>query len=134
MEPVTVAPSDYPDILTPEAIWAIRTYVETRPDDQQLAENVDTIRSLREFRYKDENALWLGGEYKWRPKRFLSVMLFADAGKVSPNWRGLGVNDMRAGYGAGVGFHTSRQTITRIDVGTGSGEGWQVFIKFRPSF
>lgn len=35
-------------ILTPEAIWAIRTYVETRPDDQQLAENVDTIRSLRD--------------------------------------------------------------------------------------
>ena len=94
----------------------------------------DTIRGLREFRFKDENALWLSGEYKWRPRTFLSLSLFADAGKVSPHWQGLGINDMRGAYGVGVGFHTARQSILRVDVGDGAGEGWQVFIKFRPSF
>ena len=35
-------------ILTPEAIWAIRTYVETRPDDQEMAAAVDTVREMRD--------------------------------------------------------------------------------------
>lgn len=33
------------DILSQEAIWAIRTYIETRPDDQELAEKQPDIQS-----------------------------------------------------------------------------------------
>jgi len=64
----------------------------------------------------------------------LSVAVFADAGQVQDDWKDLSLNGMKAGYGAGVGFHAARQTIVRVDVATGGGEGWQVFIKVRPAF
>ncbi|ETA53414.1 cytochrome c-550 PedF [Ponticoccus alexandrii] len=38
----------FADILSQEAIWAIRTYVETRPDDQELAERQDELHALKE--------------------------------------------------------------------------------------
>jgi hypothetical protein len=41
---------------------------------------------------------------------------------------------MRAGHGVGVGLHSSTRTIVRLDVGTGGGEGWQLFLKIRPEF
>ncbi|MEN9059732.1 hypothetical protein [Ponticoccus litoralis] len=31
-----------------EAVWAIRTYVETRPDDQELADRQDELHALKE--------------------------------------------------------------------------------------
>jgi hypothetical protein len=95
---------------------------------------MDTIRSYREFRFKDENALWLSAEYKWRPRSFLSVSVFADAGETRADWQDVDLKQMRTGYGFGVGLHSSEQTILRLDLGTGGGEGWQFFIKVRPSF
>jgi len=94
----------------------------------------DTIRGLREFRFKDENAIWASGEYKWRATKFLSFSVFADAGKVTSDWKDLDFRELRAGYGAGVALHAAKQTIFRVDAGSGAGEGWQVFIKVRPQF
>ena len=48
---------------------------------------VDTIRSFREFRFKDENALWMSGRIQLALMKFLSVAAFADAGKVAPDWQ-----------------------------------------------
>jgi hypothetical protein len=95
---------------------------------------MDTIRSLREFRFKDENALWLSAEYKWRPRPALSVTVFADAGETRPDWQDLDLRGMHTGYGMGVGLHSRSRTFVRLDVGTGGGEGWQVFVKVRPDF
>ena len=95
---------------------------------------MDTIRSFREFRFKDQNALWLSGEYKWRIKSYLSASVFADTGQVAPDWRGFTFTGMRGGYGAGVGLHTRNRTVFRVDVGAGGGEGWQLFLKFRPVY
>jgi hypothetical protein len=95
---------------------------------------MDTIRSFREFRFKDENAMWLSAEYKWRPRPFLSISVFADAGETRANWEDVDLRNMRTGYGAGVGLHSAKQTIVRFDLGTGGGEGWQFFIKVRPTF
>jgi surface antigen Omp85-like protein len=98
------------------------------------AGGMDTIRSFREYRFKDENAMWMSAEYKWRPRSALSVAVFADAGHVYDDWKDLALNRLRAGYGAGVGYHAANQTIVRVDVASGGGEGWQVFIKVRPAF
>ena len=95
---------------------------------------MDTIRSFREFRFKDENALWLSAEYRWRPMPSLSLSLFGDAGETRANWEDVDLRDMRTGYGFGVGFHSSSQTIARVDMGTGGGEGWQIFFKITPTF
>lgn len=38
----------FADILTPEAIWAIRTYIETRPDADELTARGTDISALRD--------------------------------------------------------------------------------------
>jgi hypothetical protein len=95
---------------------------------------VDTVRSFREFRFKDENALWMTAEYNWTPMKYFSVAAFADAGKVSADWQDINGAEMKHGYGFGFRVHTNKQTFARIDFGTGGGEGWQMFLKLGPTF
>jgi surface antigen Omp85-like protein len=95
---------------------------------------IDTIRSFNEFRFKDENAMWLGAEYRWRFHKYGSVVTFIDAGKVESDWQDLTFTGMKKGYGFGFRAHTRTQTLARIDFGTGGGEGWAVFLKVGPSF
>lgn len=95
---------------------------------------VDTVRSLREFRFKDENALWMTAEYNWSPMKYFSLAAFVDAGKVSADWQDINAAEMKVGYGFGLRAHTSKMTLARIDVATGGGEGWQMFLKLVPSF
>lgn len=95
---------------------------------------VDTIRSFREFRFKDENALWMTAEYRWIPITWVSLAAFVDAGEVTPNWGDVDFRGMKTGYGFGVRVHSDKQTFARLDFGTGGGEGWQIFVKLGPSF
>jgi hypothetical protein len=95
---------------------------------------VDTIRSFREFRFKDENAIWMTAEYNYLPIKWVSVAAFIDAGKVSANWDDIGFTGLKKGYGFGVRVHSRTQTFARIDFGTGGGEGWQTFTKFGVGF
>ena len=95
---------------------------------------VDTVRGFREFRFKDENALWMTAEYAWTPMKYFSLAAFIDAGKVSADWQDINGADMKTGYGFGIRAHTNKQTFARLDFGTGGGEGWQMFLKLGPSF
>jgi outer membrane protein assembly factor BamA len=95
---------------------------------------VDTIRSFREFRFKDENALWMSAEYRWIPMKYFSIAAFVDAGKVSADWQDIDTGGLKKGYGFGFRVHTRTQTFARFDFATGGGEGWQTFLKFGPSF
>ena len=95
---------------------------------------VDTIRSFHEFRFRDENALWLTAEYNLTLMKWVSVATFVDAGKVAADWQDIELAGMKTGYGFGVRVHSNRQMFARMDVGTGGGEGWKVFLKLGPSF
>ena len=95
---------------------------------------VDTIRSYPEFRFKDENALWLSGEYRWVAFDHVSVIGFIDAGEVRRDWNDIDLTGLRKGYGFGFRVHSDKQTFARFDVGTGGGEGWQVFLKLGSEF
>ncbi len=66
--------------------------------------------------------------------KYVSLAAFFDAGKVSADWQDIDLGDMKTGYGFGVRVHSEKQTFARIDIGTGGGEGWQMFFKFGPSF
>jgi hypothetical protein len=94
---------------------------------------VDTIRSFPEFRFREENALWMTAEYRWIPITWMSVAAFVDAGEVTPDWQDIDFRGMRKGYGFGFRVHSKKQTFARLDFGTGGGEGWQVFLKVGPS-
>ena len=95
---------------------------------------VDTIRSFREFRFKDENALWMGAEYRWVAFEHVSFVGFLDAGKVERDWNDIRFNGLKKGYGFGIRVHSNSQNFARLDFGTGGGEGWEVFLKLGPSF
>lgn len=96
---------------------------------------VDTLRSYREYRFQDENAMWMSAEYLWAtPIQFATVAAFVDAGQVRSNWQDLGLGGLRHGYGAGLRFHSDKQTFARFDVGTGGGEGWRMFLQLAPTF
>ena len=94
----------------------------------------DTIRSLHEFRFKDENAIWLGAEYRWIPIKWVSLAAFADAGKVSADWEDIDFRNLEQGYGFGFRVHSSTQTFAAVDFATGGGEGWRFFLKLGPAF
>ena len=95
---------------------------------------VDTIRSFHEFRFRDENALWMTAEYAYTPMKWFSVATFIDAGKVASDWQDVRPTGLERGYGFGVRVHSNKQTFARIDLATGGGEGWKLFLKLGPSF
>jgi hypothetical protein len=95
---------------------------------------VDTIRSFDEFRFKDENALWMTAEYRFRFHKYGSVVGFVDGGKVDRDWQDLNFTGLKQGYGFGFRAHTRTQNLARIDFGFGGGEGFRAFLKLGPSF
>jgi outer membrane protein assembly factor BamA len=95
---------------------------------------VDTIRSFREFRFKEENAVWLGAEYRWVAFEHVSFVGFYDAGKVAHDWNDVNTSGLKKGYGFGFRLHSNSQNFARLDFGTGGGEGWRIFLKLGPSF
>jgi outer membrane protein assembly factor BamA len=88
----------------------------------------DTIRSYMDYRFAAEKILWYGAEYHLNPRPYVSLAVFADAGKAARTWNGLGSADTKTGYGFGVIAHTSKQTLGRVDVAFGGGEGWQLWL------
>jgi outer membrane protein assembly factor BamA len=94
----------------------------------------DTLRGFREFRFRDENILFLNAEYRIRVHKFVHVAPFFDAGEVRADWEDIGPGDLKTSYGIGVRAGTEDRVFVRIDVGTGGNEGTRVFFKFGPSF
>ena len=116
------------------------SYANNRPGDRvpfyllPYVGGVDTVRSFREFRFKDENAIWMTAEYNWSPFKYVSLAAFVDAGKVSADYQDITLDRLKTGYGFGFRAHTNKMTFARFDFGTGGGEGWQMFMKLGPSF
>ena len=94
----------------------------------------DTVRGLVEFRYRDENVTFMNAEYRWAAHKYVDVVPFFDAGKVGHDWQAMTLRNLKTSYGIGARIHTRSQTFFRVDLGTGSGEGTNLFVKFGPSF
>jgi outer membrane protein assembly factor BamA len=94
----------------------------------------DTVRSVDEFRFQDENAIWAGVEYTWTPFGYVSFAAFVDTGKVAHGWDEVSFADMTQAYGVGVRIHTSKQRLMRLDLGTGGTDGWHAYVKLGPGW
>jgi outer membrane protein assembly factor BamA len=88
----------------------------------------DTIRSFVEYRFSGENAMWYGAEYMWNMRKFVSVAAFTDRGRVSRTWDSVWSAEGKSGYGFSVIGHTQKQSLARLDVAFGGGEGWQFWL------
>ena len=94
----------------------------------------NSVRSFDEFRFRDENAMFISAEYRFGVHEYVQLVGFADAGKVASRWQDINLRDLKKGYGVGVRAGTANRTFVRLDIGTGGGEGTKVFLKFMPGY
>ena len=65
------------------------------------------LRGFRESRFRDENSVLIGAEYRWEAWWALDGALFVDAGMVAPSRESLSLRNMEVGYGIGFRFHSN---------------------------
>ena len=93
----------------------------------------DTVRSFREFRFRDENAGVFNVELRHKIHSMAYVAGFVDFGKVAQDWEDITPTDVKKAYGIGLRAGTDAKTYFRVDVAHGDG-GTRVFLKLTPSF
>ncbi len=94
----------------------------------------ESVRGFREFRFRDENAVFMNAEYRWEAFAGLDMALFFDAGEVRDNWELIDLQDLKTSYGIGFRFNTFKSVFLRLDIAAGGGEGTRLFFKFGPAF
>ena len=91
------------------------------------------LRGFRESRFRDQNSVLVGAEYRWEAWWALDAALFVDAGVVAPSRRSLSLRDTEVGYGIGFRFHSNRAFVARLDLAF-SREGFVPLLRFEHVF
>ena len=86
----------------------------------------NTLRSFTDYRFHDRNMLLANAELRIAMMTHVDVAMFADAGNVAARIQDLNLD--KQSYGAGLRFHTRRQTFARIDIAHGK-EGWRYLFR-----
>jgi hypothetical protein len=94
----------------------------------------DSLRSERDFRFRDSNMLAMNVEYRWEAFSGLDMALFTDLGEVAPRAADLDFNDLERAFGLGFRFNTYRSVFLRLDVALAGGDKPRMFIKFSKAF
>lgn len=82
-----------------------------------------TLRGFRNRRFTDRNRVLLTGEYRWRPSRYLDMVVFLDAGQVAESQKQFRLGSFETAWGTGVRFHGPAFTALRVEAAKGR-EGW----------
>lgn len=90
-----------------------------------------SLRSFTDYRFHDRNMLVANAELRLAMLTHVDLALFTDAGNVAARVHDLNLD--KQSYGAGLRFHTRRQTFARVDVAQGS-EGWRVLLRLTDPF
>jgi hypothetical protein len=93
----------------------------------------EDLRGFRPFRFYDNNAVILNGEYRWEVFSGLDMALFVDAGQVFPDWHQINYRHLQSDAGFGFRFNVRNDVFLRIDTAF-SHEGFQVWVKFNNVF
>jgi hypothetical protein len=94
----------------------------------------DSLRSARDFRFRDSSMLAMNVEYRWEAFSGLDMALFTDLGKVAASRSELDLSDLRRAYGVGLRFNTYRAVFLRLDLAVAGAEAPRLFIKFNKAF
>ncbi len=92
-----------------------------------------TLRSVTDYRFRDNNALWMNAEYRWEAFGLLDMALFTDWGSVAAEASDL-LSELKPAYGIGFRFNTPKTVFFRFDFATGAGEGLNYSFKFSKVF
>jgi hypothetical protein len=93
----------------------------------------EDLRGFRPFRFYDNNAVVLNGEYRWEVFSGLDMALFVDAGQVFPDWHQINYRHLQSDAGFGFRFNVRNDVFLRIDTAF-SHEGFQIWFKFNNVF
>ena len=91
------------------------------------------LRGYERYRYYDDGASVLSGEYRWSVAGSVEMALFGDGGNVYSRPGLIGLRELRGDGGFGVRFKNKQQEIMRFDVGF-SPEGVKVWFVFNNAF
>jgi hypothetical protein len=92
-----------------------------------------TLRTSRDYRFRDTHAMWMNAEYRWEAFAALDMALFTDWGKVAPKLSDLDFSNLEHAYGIGFRVIAARTVIFRLDLATGS-EGMRTVVKYSRIF
>jgi hypothetical protein len=93
----------------------------------------DTMRGFDAFRFYDNNAVLLQGEYRWEASTLLDLAAFVDGGKVFHDWDEWNLHRLESTVGFGLRIKSLSATSLRIDTGF-SHEGFKVWFRAENPF
>lgn len=100
---------------------------------QNTLGGASALRGWPEFRFRDANAVYFSGEYRWEPAPAFEIALFYDVGKVYPAGQSFRWERFQKSAGIGFRFKTARKVLMRFDIGR-SREGTRLQFRFGPAF
>jgi hypothetical protein len=74
------------------------------------------VRGFSNRRFRDTNRMFMEAEYRWRPSKFMDLVVFYDAGKVEARRSDLDFDDLKTSYGVGMRLHGPTTTPLRIEL------------------
>ena len=89
-----------------------------------------SLRSERDYRFRDTNMLLMNAEYRWEAFSALDMALFTDWGKVAPKFSDLNFSNLEHAYGIGFRVIAAQNVIFRLDIATGGSEGIRYMLKY----
>jgi outer membrane translocation and assembly module TamA len=94
----------------------------------------DSLRSARDYRFRDKTALAMNLEYRWEAFSGLDMALFTDWGNVAPSVADLDFTRLKRAHGVGLRFNTFKSVFMRLDVALAGTEAPRYFLKFSKVF
>ena len=89
-----------------------------------------SLRSERDYRFRDTHMLLMNAEYRWEAFSALDMALFTDWGKVAPKFSDLNFSNLEHAYGIGFRVVAAQNVIFRLDIATGGSEGIRYMFKY----
>ena len=112
--------------------WMVRSDIEPGRSVpyymQPSLGGVNTLRSYADYRFHDDNMLLTTAEVRIALMTHVDLAVFADAGNVAADAGDLDL--AKRSYGAGVRFHTRRDSFATMDVAHGD-EGWRLIFRLK---
>jgi hypothetical protein len=93
-----------------------------------------SLRSVRDYRFRDTHMLLMNAEYRWEAFAALDMALFTDWGKVAPKFSDLDFSNLEHAYGIGFRVVAAQNVIFRLDIATGGDDGIRYMFKYSKVF
>jgi hypothetical protein len=93
-----------------------------------------SLRSVRDYRFRDTHMLLMNAEYRWEAVSALNMALFTDWGKVAPTFSDLDFSNLEYAYGIGFRVVAAQKVIFRFDIATGGDGDIRYMFKYSKVF